>query len=225
MTNNPASPDPLTEVTNALRRAQTEVGERLAELGAAREALARARLEAETIRLHHDEARRGLRRRHDELELVSAEVSRLQNEVARIRDEAAGLRKEIARLEDEAAHLREKIEQSHGETLRLRGEEARLHDELKKLRHEMQTALTKARAEYAASQAENASLAQHLTDAWAHHTALERRITEILNSSSWKMSAPIRFAGRNVGRIRRILYWTATLQLAARLKERAARRA
>jgi FkbM family methyltransferase len=172
------------------------------------------------------EAMRALRETEQHADDVRAELQRTGQQAAAVRDElqrteqqAAAVRAELHRTEQHAAAVRGELHNAlrHAEAVEL--EKHLVLDQVAQLQQDLarlQQDLARQHQELAAAHADG----HHLT-LWARD--LEQRLTATLNSTSWKVTRPLRMAGslwislRRPGLLRRLLLRTTRSQRLRRM--------
>lgn len=152
-----------------------------------------------------------------------------RDEIARLSVAAQAGERETVRLNHEVVLRDTEIVRQTGllgeherEVVRLNHEVVLRDTEIARLNAENTTAVTRLTDELAKTEQKAAYL-------YSQVTTLTLRLEGIFASTSWKVTAPLRFASRAarrltsphmVKRLSRLAYWTVSLQLAGRLRER-----
>ncbi|MFV0672995.1 glycosyltransferase [Variovorax sp. tm] len=185
-----------------------------------------------------------LRLKCESLASEGAQMARLTNELQRTQEYAHALETRVSHGQNELRNLKLSLNSS---IAALAGERLRL-DELKRLAdHEkiqLQTERDEAESNEARMQAERDELAEELQRLSGRLEETSTQLHEVMISSSWRLSAPLRELSARFPRLRqlaskllahpptrkvvrrsaKLLWWTATLQLPQKLAVRQAAR-
>jgi lipopolysaccharide biosynthesis protein/GT2 family glycosyltransferase len=209
------------------RALRGELGRRSVEARALRGELGRRSVEARALRSElgrRSVEARGLR---SELEQRSVEASDLRNKLDQRSVEARALRSELDRRTAQRENLRSALRRRAEKADAAQSELARRSRQVDALRLEVERKTWE-------TQALQVSLDQHggaSRELQAALTQWKGRHDVVLASTSWRITRPLRWIqkktpgiARHIRRVGKLAWWTATLQLLARLQQVRARR-
>lgn len=177
-----------TLLQDNIQRAENAVREKEAALSARAEAL-QEKIRAEKERNHIAEKCQQAGDLRDAMALERDEAVRVRNLLAQEKDEAIRRQGELAREKDEALKLRDFMAREKDETLKLMlGEK----EEAIRVRNIVAEEKDRALKERDHLKSEADSLRQELTEAQARAELFESAYQGMLNSASWKITAPLR---------------------------------
>jgi hypothetical protein len=225
--------DELKKSHTDIERLGQDLAQRMSEIAALRSDLARQGDETAGLRAQLTQSMSETAALQSELARQGEETAGLRAQLTQSMSETAALQSELARQGEETAGLRTQLTQSMSETAALQSELARQGEETAGLRAQ----LAQRMSETAALWSDLDRYAQETVDLQAEiarKTAdiehLSVRHSEVLASTSWHVTAPLRRVGDMMPTVafylRRLLqltWWTVTFQLAPRLRARRTR--